>query len=95
MIRSASSRAALALALLAPALAAQQPIPAPAGGPDAWTLPATPAPAPITREEHAARRRQLAERMGAGVLVVLGADEPDSDYMPYAQNAPGSVTPVR
>jgi Xaa-Pro aminopeptidase len=67
---------------------AQQPIPAPQGSPDLWVIPAAPAPAPISREEHASRRRQLMERMGTGVLVVLGADEPDSDYMAYAQNSP-------
>jgi len=79
----------LALLVVLPgAASAQSAIPAPPGSRDAWAIPATAAPAPISREEHASRRRRLAERMGSGVLVVLGSDEPDSDYMAYAQNSP-------
>ncbi|HEX5726861.1 MAG TPA: Xaa-Pro aminopeptidase, partial [Longimicrobiaceae bacterium] len=55
---------------------------------DGWTVPATPSPAPISREEHARRRAALAQRMGDGVLVVLGAGEPEADYMTFAQNSP-------
>lgn len=77
----------LAAALLATAAPAQGPVPPPSGSVDAYTVPATPAPAPISREEHAARRRALAERIGDGVLVVMGAGESDTDYMPFAQSA--------
>jgi Xaa-Pro aminopeptidase len=78
----------LLLALpLAPATA-QGPIPAGRGSPDAYAVPATPAPAPIAREEFARRRQALVREMGDGVLVVMGSREPDADYMSFAQNAP-------
>jgi Xaa-Pro aminopeptidase len=51
-----------------------------------WTPPPLPAPTPIAREEYARRRQALAAGMGEGVLVVLGADEPENDYLPFAQN---------
>ncbi|MGI9179828.1 MAG: aminopeptidase P family protein [Longimicrobiaceae bacterium] len=61
--------------------------PAPAAGAD-WVVPQTTTPAPIGREEYARRRSQLAAGMQDGVLVVLGSEEPELDYLPYAQNAP-------
>ncbi len=84
------ARAALAVVLaIVPASAlAQGPVAAPTGGSDTWTVPATAAPAPISRAEHARRRAALAARMSDGVLVVLGADEPEADYMVFAQNSP-------
>jgi Xaa-Pro aminopeptidase len=86
------SRHALLLPLLGALLAApapaQEPVPPPAGSPDSYAVPATPAPAPIAREELARRRRALAARMGDGVLVVMGSLQPDADYLPFAQNAP-------
>lgn len=42
--------------------------------------------APIAAAEHAQRRAAIAAQMEDGVLVVLGADEPESDYLPYAQS---------
>ncbi|HYW07725.1 MAG TPA: aminopeptidase P N-terminal domain-containing protein [Longimicrobium sp.] len=84
------TRAAVAALLIAASssAAAQAPIPAPAGGSDDWTIPATPAPAPFTAREFAARRALLTARMERGVLVVLGSDEPEADYLPFGQNAP-------
>ena len=79
---------AFAAALLAAPAPAQGPVPPPPGSADAYTVPATAAPAPVSREEFARRRQALAARMGDGVLVVLGSLESDSDYMPFAQNAP-------
>lgn len=67
---------------------AQGPVAPPAGSPDGFTVPATGAPAPISREEFARRRQALAAEMGDGVLVVMGSMEPDADYMPFAQNSP-------
>ncbi|HEX2205749.1 MAG TPA: Xaa-Pro aminopeptidase [Longimicrobium sp.] len=81
--------AALALMLAgAGALHAQAPVPPPRASADAWTVPATPPPAPISREEHARRRAALLARVPDGVLVVLGADEPEADYMTFAQSSP-------
>ncbi|HWK89794.1 MAG TPA: aminopeptidase P N-terminal domain-containing protein [Longimicrobium sp.] len=80
---------ALALSLsMAAAADAQGPVAAPRGSPDQFTVPATQAPAPISREEFAGRRRALAETLGDGVLLALGALEPESDYMPFSQNSP-------
>jgi len=53
----------------------------------AWAVPATQPPAPISREEYAARRARLAAQMGSGVLLVLGEEEPVADYLPFAQSA--------
>ncbi|HEX6370639.1 MAG TPA: aminopeptidase P N-terminal domain-containing protein [Longimicrobium sp.] len=78
----------LLAALAAAPAPAQRPVPAAQGSPDAYAVPATPAPAPIAREEFARRRQALAARMGDGVLVVMGSMEPDADYLPFAQNAP-------
>ncbi|HEX5870910.1 MAG TPA: aminopeptidase P N-terminal domain-containing protein, partial [Longimicrobium sp.] len=78
----------LLAALLAAPAPAQQPVPAPRGSPDAFAVPATAAPAPISREEFARRRQALAAQMGDGVLVVMGSMEPDADYLPFTQNAP-------
>ena len=77
----------LAGALLATAAPAQ-PVDAPAGSPDRYAVPALAPPAPVSREEYARRRQALAARMGDGVLVVMGATEPDADYQPFAQHAP-------
>ena len=77
----------LAALLTAPA-AAQRPIPAPPGSPDRYEVPAIQAAAPMPREEYARRRQALAREMDDGVLVVMGAIEPDADYMPFAQAAP-------
>ncbi|HYR11853.1 MAG TPA: aminopeptidase P N-terminal domain-containing protein [Longimicrobium sp.] len=86
----APRRALLLLLATLPAApaAAQGPIAPPPGSPDAFTVPATSAPAPISREEFARRRQALVARMGDGVLVVMGSPEPDADYMAFAQNAP-------
>jgi Xaa-Pro aminopeptidase len=87
--RRTHGAAALAFSLISAAsLRAQPGIPAGASSPDTWTMGAPPAPAPIGREEYASRRAALAQRMTSGVLVVLGADDPESDYLPFAQNAP-------
>jgi Xaa-Pro aminopeptidase len=76
-----------ALAVLAPAVHAQQPVPPPPGTAQSWTVPATPAPAPISREEFAQRRAALAAQLEDGVLVVMGSAETEADYLPYAQNS--------
>jgi Xaa-Pro aminopeptidase len=80
---------ALAAALLAGQAAAQAPVPAPAGSPDrGWAVPAGPAaPAPIPREEFAARRQALAQQMGDGVLMAMGADEPTASWEAFAQGS--------
>jgi Xaa-Pro aminopeptidase len=79
---------ALAAALACTPAAAQGPVPPPSGSPDrGWTVPATPAPGPISREEHAARRRALAAEMSDGVLVVMGAEEPSGSWQAFAQNS--------
>lgn len=77
----------LAAALIAAPAAAQGPIPAPAGTPDPYAVPATPAPSPLASAEFAARRQALAAQMEDGVLVVMGGLEPEADYLPYAQNS--------
>jgi Xaa-Pro aminopeptidase len=76
-----------AFAVLAPSLNAQQPVPPPPGTARGWTVPATAAPAPISREEFAQRRAALAALLEDGVLVVLGSEETEADYLPYAQNS--------
>ena len=78
----------LLAALPAAPAAAQAPIAAPQGSPDAFVVPATPAPAPFAREEFARRRQALVREMEDGVLVVMGTMEPDADYQAFAQNAP-------
>ncbi len=78
-----AAAAAQLLALLACGAATAQP----AAG-DGWTVPSRQAPAPISRQEHAQRRARLAAEMGPGVLVVLGNDEPDADYLSFSQNSP-------
>ncbi|HEU0013201.1 MAG TPA: aminopeptidase P family protein [Longimicrobium sp.] len=80
---------ALALTLfLATAADAQDPVAAPRGSPDQFTVPATQAPAPISAQEFAGRRRALLDALGDGVFLALGAMEPEMDYMPFAQNSP-------
>jgi Xaa-Pro aminopeptidase len=74
----------LAAALLATGAAAQGPA---AGAEPGWTVPATPAPAPISVQELAARRRALAERMEDGVLVAMGADGSGASYQAFAQGS--------
>ena len=86
----ASAAAALALAAAAttaPAQRAATPA-ALSASPDAFVPPATPPPATIAPAEYATRRAALARQMGDGVLVVLGEDEPDADYLPFAQTPP-------
>ncbi|HEU0053910.1 MAG TPA: Xaa-Pro aminopeptidase [Longimicrobium sp.] len=81
--------AALAAVLVSTPLLAQSPVPAPRGGADDWTVPAIPAPAPVANTEYAARRAALAQRLpGDGVLLVLGADEPEADYLTFSQSSP-------
>lgn len=76
----------LAGALLAAPAAAQ--VPAPAGTPDRYVVPATPAPAPFTAAEFASRRQALAAHVeDGGVFVAMGAGEPEADYLPYAQTS--------
>jgi Xaa-Pro aminopeptidase len=79
---------ALTLALLLPACSAVTAGgSAPSATPDAYAVPATAAPAPFTAAEFAARRQALGAAIDDGVLVVMGAVEPDADYLPYAQSA--------
>ncbi|HST60950.1 MAG TPA: aminopeptidase P N-terminal domain-containing protein [Longimicrobium sp.] len=79
--------AALAAAWFSAAAVAQGPVAPPEGSADrGWTVPATPAPAPIAREEFAARRRALAEQMEDGVLFVMGRDEGEGSG-PFAQSS--------
>jgi Xaa-Pro aminopeptidase len=77
----------LAGALLAAPADGQAPAAAPAGSPDPFVAPALPAPTPFAAAELASRRQALAASMEDGVLVVMGAMEPDADYLPYAQTA--------
>jgi Xaa-Pro aminopeptidase len=79
--------AVLALALAPVPARAQAPAPPPPGSTDDWTVPALPAPAPISNQEHARRRAALAARLGDGVLVALGADEPEQSWAPFAQHS--------
>ena len=83
MLRNRLCTAAQLIALLACGAASAQ-----AGPSDGWTVPNRQAPAAISRQEHAQRRAKLAAEMGSGVLVVLGNDEPDADYLSFAQNSP-------
>lgn len=83
-----SAAVALAAALLPALAAAQGPSAPPESSPDrGWTVPATAAPAPISREEHAARRRALAGQMEDGVLFVMGQDESGPSYQAFAQTS--------
>ncbi|HEX8360168.1 MAG TPA: Xaa-Pro aminopeptidase [Longimicrobium sp.] len=84
--RVRTAAAAQLIALLACGAASAQPS-HPAQN-DGWTVPSSQAPAPISRQEHAQRRARLAAEMGQGVLVVLGNDEPDADYLSFSQNSP-------
>jgi Xaa-Pro aminopeptidase len=54
---------------------------------DAFQLPNLPLPQPISAEEFAQRRTNLAAGMEEGVLVVFGSPEPELDYLPYGQNS--------
>lgn len=76
-----------AWALLALPAGGQAQVPPPAGSPDPYVVPATAEPAPFPAAEFAARRAALAAGMEDGVLVVMGALEPEADYLPYAQDA--------
>jgi Xaa-Pro aminopeptidase len=81
----AAGSLALAVGCAAPA-PTQSPAPARGGAVvDRWQMPPLPPATPIAREEYQARRAALAARMDDGVLVVLGAEEPAEDYLPYAQ----------
>lgn len=83
-----------ALAGCAPA-AAPAAAPAPADTPAAAPAPDVAPPAiagatdaaPVTADEHTARRAALADEMQDGVLLVLGSPEPAADYLPYAQRS--------
>jgi Xaa-Pro aminopeptidase len=81
--------AALAGAVFSASAAAQGAVAPPAESPDrGWTMPAAPAPAPISREEFAARRRALAEQMeDGGVLFAMGRDEAGQGSAPFAQHS--------
>ncbi|HET7230630.1 MAG TPA: Xaa-Pro aminopeptidase [Longimicrobium sp.] len=83
----AAAFAAMLLAWAAPS-AAQQSAPALAASRDPYVTPALPAPAVVTRDEYARRRGALAARMGDGVLVVFGADDPPDSYLRFAQTPP-------
>lgn len=87
-----STRALLCLLLIAlpgcgPGTAAR-PASTPRAEPAGWTVPALPAPAPITAAEYAQRRRALVASMGDGVLVALGSQPPSADYLQFFQNSP-------
>ena len=82
-----SALPALAAALVSASAAAQGPVAPPEGSADrGWTMPAMPTPAPISREEFAARRRALAAQMEDGVLFVMGRDEAEGSA-PFAQSS--------
>ncbi len=68
-----------------PSTAAPRAAGAGGGEVDAWEPPALAAPAPFTAQEYASRRARLAAEMGDGVLLVLGAREPDADYLTFHQ----------
>jgi Xaa-Pro aminopeptidase len=79
---------ALAAAFLTVSAAAQGPVAPPEGSPDrGWTVPAAPAPTPISREELAGRRRALAAQMEDGVLFAMGRDETGLGSAPFAQSS--------
>jgi Xaa-Pro aminopeptidase len=68
--------------------------PATAPVPATVATPAQPAQAaavavqdPITHQEYAARRAELARRIGNGVFVAFGSPEPAADYLEFSQNA--------
>ncbi len=44
--------------------------------------------AQISQQEYAQRRSALAARMGQGVLVAIGAEEPEADYLSFYQTSP-------
>jgi Xaa-Pro aminopeptidase len=89
-----ASRAPYSLALaLCAAVSACAPTPSarPAAAPvlvaNDWQAPALAPAAPIAPEEYARRRAALAAGMRDGVLLAMGSQEPELDYLPYAQNA--------
>jgi Xaa-Pro aminopeptidase len=87
LLRSAALPA-FAAAFLSTSAVAQAPVAPPEGSPDrGWTIPATPAASPISREEFAARRRALAEQMEDGVLFAMGRDESGQGSAPFAQSS--------
>ena len=49
---------------------------------------ATAAVAQIPQSEYAARRAALLDRVEEGVVLALGAREPEHDYLPFFQNSP-------
>ncbi|HVG45682.1 MAG TPA: hypothetical protein VM890_13165, partial [Longimicrobium sp.] len=87
MPRLRAPAAALLLTFCAGTARAQQPAAAVPSS-DAYVVPALPPPAVVTRDEYARRRAALAGRMGEGVLVVFGADEPAASYLRFAQTPP-------
>ncbi|CAN5618234.1 aminopeptidase P N-terminal domain-containing protein [soil metagenome] len=52
-----------------------------------WEVPQLPAGSPIEPQEYAARRAALAAGLEDGVLLVMGAQENEQDYLPFAQVA--------
>jgi len=88
ILRRHAATAGLTLALLASPAAAQQAVPAPAASADAYAVPPVPAPMTVGRDEYARRRAALVAKMGDGVLLVFGADEPEASYLRFAQTPP-------
>jgi len=52
-----------------------------------WEVPQLPPGAPIQPQEYASRRAALAAGLEDGVLLVMGAQENEHDYLPFAQVA--------
>jgi Xaa-Pro aminopeptidase len=52
-----------------------------------WQIPVLDPPAPIGKDEYAARRMVLMDALGEGVLLVPGAPPPAADYLPFHQSA--------
>lgn len=75
------------VAVAAPGTPARLAAPAAAHPDTLWSPPTDWAPQPISRDEFAARRAALAERLGDGVFLALGAVEPPLEYLPYAQES--------
>lgn len=73
----AATRAAAPAAPPAPAAAPAQPVQAAAAA----------IQDPITHQEYAARRAELAQRIGNGVFIAFGSPEPAADYLEFSQNA--------
>lgn len=83
MPRRLARLAPLLLGVLAAPLPAQGPQTAPAER-TAWITTELPDPAGMQRE-YRARRQALAQRLGDGITLVLGAREPEEDYLSFWQ----------